>query len=102
MRGKVISGTTNITSNIKGRLVFKKIFPRISSSGVLTEHIVIVLIFTYSHLYRMALRAGSVDEGFINSEWSLMFMLRVGLIGLQLLPDTSQPSKYNSICLHNQ
>lgn len=41
----------------------------------------------------MTLRAGPVDEGFINSEWSLMFMLRVGLIGLQLLPDTAQPSK---------
>uniref|UniRef100_A0A0R3RUV8 Protein SZT2 n=1 Tax=Elaeophora elaphi TaxID=1147741 RepID=A0A0R3RUV8_9BILA len=41
---------------------------------------------------QMAFRAGPADEGFINSEWSLMFMLRVGLLGLQLLPDTSQPN----------
>ncbi|CAG9533301.1 unnamed protein product [Cercopithifilaria johnstoni] len=41
---------------------------------------------------QMTFRPGPADEGFINSEWSLMFMLRVGLIGLQLLSDTSQPN----------
>ncbi|VDK83025.1 unnamed protein product [Litomosoides sigmodontis] len=41
---------------------------------------------------QMTFRADSADEGFINSEWSLMFMLRAGLIGLQLLSDTSQPN----------
>ncbi|VBB31766.1 unnamed protein product [Acanthocheilonema viteae] len=41
---------------------------------------------------QMTFRAGPADEGFINSEWSLMFMLRVGLISFQLLPDTSQPN----------
>ncbi|EFO28199.1 hypothetical protein LOAG_00281 [Loa loa] len=41
---------------------------------------------------QMTSRAGPADEGFINSEWSLMFMLRIGLIGLQLLPDTAQPN----------
>ncbi|EJW74326.1 hypothetical protein WUBG_14767, partial [Wuchereria bancrofti] len=41
---------------------------------------------------QMISRASRTDEGFINSEWSLMFMLRVGLIGLQLLPDIAQPN----------
>ncbi|KAK6103393.1 hypothetical protein QQG55_12320 [Brugia pahangi] len=41
---------------------------------------------------QMTSRTSRTDEGFINSEWSLMFMLRVGLIGLQLLPDTAQPN----------
>ncbi|VDO39393.1 unnamed protein product [Onchocerca flexuosa] len=40
----------------------------------------------------MTIRASPADEGFINSEWSLIFMLRTGLIGLQLLPDTAQPN----------
>ncbi|OZC11733.1 hypothetical protein X798_00913 [Onchocerca flexuosa] len=40
---------------------------------------------------QMTIRASPADEGFINSEWSLIFMLRTGLIGLQLLPDTAQP-----------
>nr|CRZ23709.1 Bm4336 [Brugia malayi] len=45
---------------------------------------------------QMTSRTSRTDEGFINSEWSLMFMLRVGLIGLQLLPDTAQPRDCNT------
>ncbi|MCP9261407.1 hypothetical protein DINM_004776 [Dirofilaria immitis] len=41
---------------------------------------------------QMTFRAGPADEGFINSECSIVFMLRAGLIGLQLLPDTAQPN----------
>uniref|UniRef100_A0A915PYH4 Uncharacterized protein n=1 Tax=Setaria digitata TaxID=48799 RepID=A0A915PYH4_9BILA len=41
---------------------------------------------------QMTLRAGLANKEFISSEWSLMFMLRAGLIGLQLLPDTAQPN----------
>ncbi|VDM96213.1 unnamed protein product [Thelazia callipaeda] len=41
---------------------------------------------------KMNFEADFADEGFMNSEWSLIFMLRIGFIGLQLLPDTAQPN----------
>ncbi|VDK66850.1 unnamed protein product [Anisakis simplex] len=39
------------------------------------------------------------DEGFIQPEWSLIFMLRMGLLGIQMLPENTQSSWLLSYCL---
>lgn len=38
----------------------------------------------------------AICEGYVHPEWALIFMLRIGLIAVQMLPENTQSSKFSS------
>lgn len=93
------------SGNSKRKFVFLKYFQSLIclSLQVFIQFLILIGIRNFDYYFVFSLfhfrNSGNFtrsDEGFIHPEWSLIFMLGTGLLGIQMLPENTQSGEYNT------